>query len=89
MEVPLTPTDLAAPTIPDAPKPDDIPATGENNSPEEVKSEETGEGCSSSVTQQGGVVKFLHVTQKDAFLVFRSLCKLSMKPLSDVPLDPK
>ncbi|XP_007909597.2 brefeldin A-inhibited guanine nucleotide-exchange protein 2 isoform X2 [Callorhinchus milii] len=27
--------------------------------------------------------------QKDAFLVFRSLCKLSMKPLSDGPPDPK
>uniref|UniRef100_S4RFZ5 ARF guanine nucleotide exchange factor 1 n=1 Tax=Petromyzon marinus TaxID=7757 RepID=S4RFZ5_PETMA len=26
---------------------------------------------------------------KDAFLVFRSLCKLSMKPLSDGPPDPK
>ncbi|XP_048583059.1 brefeldin A-inhibited guanine nucleotide-exchange protein 1 isoform X2 [Nematostella vectensis] len=37
----------------------------------------------------GGPVKFSHVTQKDAFLVFRSLCKLSMKPLADGPLDPK
>ncbi|ESP03614.1 hypothetical protein LOTGIDRAFT_180087 [Lottia gigantea] len=27
--------------------------------------------------------------QKDAFLVFRSLCKLSMKPLADGPPDPK
>ncbi|CAB1349808.1 unnamed protein product, partial [Coregonus sp. 'balchen'] len=33
--------------------------------------------------------KFSHVLQKDAFLVFRSLCKLSMKPLSDGPPDPK
>ncbi|KAJ8010696.1 hypothetical protein DPEC_G00077800 [Dallia pectoralis] len=33
--------------------------------------------------------KFSHILQKDAFLVFRSLCKLSMKPLSDGPADPK
>ncbi|XP_039270898.2 brefeldin A-inhibited guanine nucleotide-exchange protein 1-like [Styela clava] len=32
---------------------------------------------------------FSHVLQKDAFLVFRSLCKLSMKPLSEGPPDPK
>ena len=31
----------------------------------------------------------LAVLQKDAFLVFRSLCKLSMKPLADGPPDPK
>lgn len=50
------------------------------------------EGSSSSTSinsQPSGAVKFSHVTQKDAFLVFRSLCKLSMKPLSDAPLDPK
>lgn len=33
--------------------------------------------------------KFTHVLQKDAFLVFRALCKLSMKPLPDGTLDPK
>uniref|UniRef100_A0A8C5FG91 ARF guanine nucleotide exchange factor 1 n=1 Tax=Gadus morhua TaxID=8049 RepID=A0A8C5FG91_GADMO len=33
--------------------------------------------------------KFSHILQKDAFLVFRSLCKLSMKPLTDGPPDPK
>jgi len=32
---------------------------------------------------------FAHILQKDAFLVFRSLCKLSMKPLPDGPADPK
>ena len=32
---------------------------------------------------------FGHILQKDAFLVFRSLCKLSMKPLSEGPPDPK
>ncbi|KAG7472307.1 hypothetical protein MATL_G00107540 [Megalops atlanticus] len=40
---------------------------------------------------QGGhtTARFSHVLQKDAFLVFRSLCKLSMKPLADGPPDPK
>ncbi|RXN23546.1 brefeldin A-inhibited guanine nucleotide-exchange 2-like protein [Labeo rohita] len=33
--------------------------------------------------------RFSHILQKDAFLVFRSLCKLSMKPLADGPPDPK
>lgn len=33
--------------------------------------------------------KFTHVLQKDAFLVFRALCKLSMKPLPDGSPDPK
>jgi brefeldin A-inhibited guanine nucleotide-exchange protein len=32
---------------------------------------------------------FAHILQKDAFLVFRSLCKLSMKPLSEGPLESK
>lgn len=34
-------------------------------------------------------MRFPHILQKDAFLVFRSLCKLSMKQLPDAPLDPK
>ena len=48
--------------------------------------EGVGDGSSS---QAGGQMVFAHVLQKDAFLVFRSLCKLSMKQLSDAPLDPK
>ncbi|XP_075439890.1 brefeldin A-inhibited guanine nucleotide-exchange protein 1 isoform X2 [Ascaphus truei] len=50
---------------------------------------------SSNDTQESGNTsgpsgaKFSHILQKDAFLVFRSLCKLSMKPLSDGPPDPK
>lgn len=35
------------------------------------------------------VSKFTHVLQKDAFLVFRALCKLSMKPLPEGQPDPK
>lgn len=33
--------------------------------------------------------KFTHILQKDAFLVFRALCKLSMKPLQEGQPDPK
>ena len=43
-------------------------------------------------TPDGGDVSpemFCHVLQRDALLVFRSLCKLSMKPLGDGPPDPK
>uniref|UniRef100_A0A7N6A8K8 ADP-ribosylation factor guanine nucleotide-exchange factor 1 (brefeldin A-inhibited) n=1 Tax=Anabas testudineus TaxID=64144 RepID=A0A7N6A8K8_ANATE len=43
----------------------------------------------SSNDTQPPSAKFSHILQKDAFLVFRSLCKLSMKPLSDGPPDPK
>ncbi|GAB6029023.1 Brefeldin A-inhibited guanine nucleotide-exchange protein 1 [Chamberlinius hualienensis] len=35
------------------------------------------------------VGKFSDILQKDAFLVFRSLCRLSMKPLPDGHPDPK
>lgn len=36
------------------------------------------------------VTSFTNILQMDAFLVFRSLCKLSMKPLNtDGPPDPK
>uniref|UniRef100_A0A1W7RAW6 Brefeldin A-inhibited guanine nucleotide-exchange protein 1 n=1 Tax=Hadrurus spadix TaxID=141984 RepID=A0A1W7RAW6_9SCOR len=34
-------------------------------------------------------MRFSHILQKDAFLVFRSLCKLSMKPLPEGHPDPK
>uniref|UniRef100_A0A8V5H642 Uncharacterized protein n=1 Tax=Melopsittacus undulatus TaxID=13146 RepID=A0A8V5H642_MELUD len=41
------------------------------------------------VSGHQAAARFSHVLQKDAFLVFRSLCKLSMKPLGDGPPDPK
>uniref|UniRef100_A0A8C7PZR8 ADP-ribosylation factor guanine nucleotide-exchange factor 2 (brefeldin A-inhibited) n=1 Tax=Oncorhynchus mykiss TaxID=8022 RepID=A0A8C7PZR8_ONCMY len=46
---------------------------------------------SDAESMQGGqnTARFSHILQKDAFLVFRSLCKLSMKPLADGPPDPK
>ncbi|XP_074643889.1 brefeldin A-inhibited guanine nucleotide-exchange protein 1-like [Tubulanus polymorphus] len=45
----------------------------------------------SSESLEGGdnVGAFSNILQKDAFLVFRSLCKLSMKPLPEGPPDPK
>uniref|UniRef100_A0A4W3IPU8 ARF guanine nucleotide exchange factor 2 n=1 Tax=Callorhinchus milii TaxID=7868 RepID=A0A4W3IPU8_CALMI len=48
-----------------------------------------GDGESGVVIPPPINAKFSHILQKDAFLVFRSLCKLSMKPLSDGPPDPK
>lgn len=49
--------------------------------------------CESMDTQSENDVtvtaKFAHVLQKDAFLVFRALCKLSMKPLPEGVPDPK
>jgi len=40
-------------------------------------------------TDTAVTAKFTHVLQKDAFLVFRALCKLSMKPLPEGQPDPK
>ncbi|XP_018047279.1 PREDICTED: brefeldin A-inhibited guanine nucleotide-exchange protein 2 [Atta colombica] len=55
----------------------------ENGSPEDNGDETVAEN-DNMVT-----AKFTHVLQKDAFLVFRALCKLSMKPLPDGTPDPK
>ena len=33
---------------------------------------------------RGVQVQFAHVLEKDCFMVFRSLCKLSMKSVTDV-----
>lgn len=52
-----------------------------------ISSNDTQESGNTSGSAPGA--KFSHILQKDAFLVFRSLCKLSMKPLSDGPPDPK
>ncbi|KAL7016562.1 hypothetical protein ACKWTF_010064 [Chironomus riparius] len=43
----------------------------------------------SSENENIAASKFTHVLQKDAFLVFRALCKLSMKPLPEGHPDPK
>ena len=75
----------ATPTETSSPISDDLGDTHSESGAEVERN-----SSSTSVNSQAsGAVKFSHVTQKDAFLVFRSLCKLSMKPLSDAPLDPK
>lgn len=52
-----------------------------------VPSQESMEISDSADT--AATAKFSHILQKDAFLVFRSLCKLSMKPLPEGHPDPK
>jgi brefeldin A-inhibited guanine nucleotide-exchange protein len=56
----------------------------EQNNPADVVQDEAVAENDNMVT-----AKFTHVLQKDAFLVFRALCKLSMKPLPDGTPDPK
>lgn len=75
-----------------------------SDSPEEVSSSGGGNGApdpsikripsqdSVEVQSENDAIvtaKFTHILQKDAFLVFRALCKLSMKPLPDGTPDPK
>ncbi|KYM83713.1 Brefeldin A-inhibited guanine nucleotide-exchange protein 1 [Atta colombica] len=62
---------------------ENVPVNLENGSPEDNGDETVAEN-DNMVT-----AKFTHVLQKDAFLVFRALCKLSMKPLPDGTPDPK
>ncbi|XP_065194608.1 brefeldin A-inhibited guanine nucleotide-exchange protein 1-like isoform X3 [Sycon ciliatum] len=53
----------------------------------EVLSDVEGLDAMEGVLKPGKKLKFTHITQKDAFLVFRSLCKLSMKSVESA--DPK
>ncbi|KAI5719352.1 hypothetical protein M8J76_008978 [Diaphorina citri] len=39
--------------------------------------------------ETNSVAQFSHILQKDAFIVFRSMCRLSMKPLTQETPDPK
>lgn len=63
-------------------------ATSEEASLDQVPAEDN---TDEAVAENDNMVtaKFTHVLQKDAFLVFRALCKLSMKPLPDGTPDPK
>uniref|UniRef100_A0A673M6Z8 Brefeldin A-inhibited guanine nucleotide-exchange protein 2-like n=2 Tax=Sinocyclocheilus TaxID=75365 RepID=A0A673M6Z8_9TELE len=73
--------------VPSTPStPQDSPSSI-NGQPEESKSEE--EFDAETIQGSQTAARFSHILQKDAFLVFRSLCKLSMKPLADGPPDPK
>ena len=90
LEIPRTQVPADAQTKSDTAIPDDISETHEEgletarSSVSEAQSDIPSEG-----TNGGKPQRFSHITQKDAFLVFRSLCKLSMKPLAEGPLDPK
>lgn len=65
-----------------------VPVTAEAIGLDQVP---TDDNTDEAVAESDNIVtaKFTHVLQKDAFLVFRALCKLSMKPLPDGTPDPK
>ncbi|NXQ23651.1 BIG2 protein, partial [Alaudala cheleensis] len=60
-----------------------------NGIPDDGQSVSSTDNLETDVPGPQGAARFSHVLQKDAFLVFRSLCKLSMKPLGEGPPDPK
>lgn len=90
LEIPRIQVPVDAQPKSDTAIPDDVSETHEEgletarSSVSEAQSDIPSEG-----TNEGKPQRFSHITQKDAFLVFRSLCKLSMKPLAEGPLDPK
>ncbi|KAG9461176.1 hypothetical protein GDO78_017830, partial [Eleutherodactylus coqui] len=71
----------------DLPPPESIHSNGIADDGQSVSSTDNLE--SDSLPGHHSGARFTHILQKDAFLVFRSLCKLSMKPLGDGPPDPK
>jgi brefeldin A-inhibited guanine nucleotide-exchange protein len=65
-----------------------IPSVGSISNEDSIVTNE----CSMEIGSENeniAAAKFTHVLQKDAFLVFRALCKLSMKPLPEGQPDPK
>ncbi|XP_012271827.1 brefeldin A-inhibited guanine nucleotide-exchange protein 2 isoform X2 [Orussus abietinus] len=70
--------------------PEDQPATSPSEEPslDQVPTDDNTDEATAE-TDNMVTAKFTHVLQKDAFLVFRALCKLSMKPLPDGTPDPK
>lgn len=74
------PKSMVEPTTPTTPKP-------KSESIYRVPSQESVE--IQSENDNIVTAKFTHILQKDAFLVFRALCKLSMKPLPDGIIDEK
>ena len=67
--------------------PEDLDKVGVSNSDDPTTSTAATSTNSEKITSSAKV--FSHILQKDAFLVFRSLCKLSMKPLPEGAVDPK
>ncbi|XP_072259359.1 brefeldin A-inhibited guanine nucleotide-exchange protein 2 isoform X2 [Pyxicephalus adspersus] len=78
---------LREPEVPGFSPPESVQTNGIADDRQSVSSIDNLE--SDSLPGQHSGAKFAHIVQKDAFLVFRSLCKLSMKPLGDGPPDPK
>lgn len=62
---------------------------GSKNDDDDSQTVISEDGSESIVHSTKPLVTFPHILQKDAFLVFRSLCKLSLKQLPDAPYDPK
>lgn len=77
--------DVVSTVVPEDPP---TPAPSEAASMDQVPADDN---TDEAVAESDNMVtaKFTHVLQKDAFLVFRALCKLSMKPLPDGTPDPK
>ncbi|KAK4872850.1 hypothetical protein RN001_014879 [Aquatica leii] len=67
--------------------PEAVKSEGSVKSLERVPSQESVDAHSEN--DSAVTAKFTHILQKDAFLVFRALCKLSMKPLPEGTPDPK
>lgn len=68
-----------------------LPATSPTEEQHSLDQVPTDDNADETAAENDNMVtaKFTHVLQKDAFLVFRALCKLSMKPLPDGTPDPK
>ncbi|CAG7719826.1 unnamed protein product [Allacma fusca] len=86
-------TQLSPPTQSPAPSNSEESLSCQNNEPSthsptitRVPSQESME---TSVDSENANAQFVHILQKDAFLVFRALCKLSMKPVPEGVPDPK
>lgn len=79
--------DIVNTVVPIDSPPPDTPSIEEPN----IDQAPTDDNTDETTTENDNMVtaKFTHVLQKDAFLVFRALCKLSMKPLPDGTPDPK
>lgn len=80
--------DVVNSVIPDPPEQMIVPCSPTDTSMDQTQ---TDDNTDEAVAESDNMVtaKFNHVLQKDAFLVFRALCKLSMKPLPDGTPDPK
>ncbi len=88
----LSTVDVSHPETPSSQPSEDSRSVSSVHLPEDRQSVSSQEGVinsSSTPSTNAATGVFSHVLQKDAFLVFRSLCKLSMKQLTDAPQDLK